>query len=77
MAQDIRGVEINVGDTVVFGLAQTKTLSKGVVVKINPKTVSIDHHYYDAYTRKNRIGNCLREFDNVVVCATEATHGAD
>ena len=71
MAQDIRGVEINVGDTVVFGLAQTKTLSIGKVIKINPKTVKIEYKalswHWKSGECKEYTEECLREFDNVVV----------
>ena len=42
MAKDIRGNLISVGDPVVFGLGGTMTLHTGVVIKINPKTVTIE-----------------------------------
>ena len=71
MPSDIRGMQIDVGDKVVFGLAQTKNQAIGTVVKICDKTVGINYeiiryHYWSGtpHTIKH---SCLREFHNVVV----------
>lgn len=75
---DIIGTELKVGRKVCFGLAQTKTMSTGVITKINPKTVTVEYieQEFDCRTRAwyDRTRTCLREFCNVVVYATGDSH---
>jgi hypothetical protein len=65
MAQDITGKEIQAGHEVVFGMGQSMTLLLGLVVKINPKTVTIEHKYELDY--RGRPKRSQRAFDDVVV----------
>lgn len=78
---DIIGTELKVGRKVCFGLAQTKTMAMGVITKINPKTVAIEHieRRMDYHTREwyDHTTSCLREFDNVIVYALEHACGTD
>ena len=67
---DILNQPINTGDCVVFGMGGSMTLLKGIVKKINKKTVTIQR----AETYRNWEGKFLtfekeyqRAFDNVVV----------
>jgi len=67
---DIMNQPINTGDCVVFGMGGSMTLLKGIVKKINKKTVTIQR----AETFRNWEGKFLtfekeyqRAFDNVVV----------
>lgn len=67
---DIMNQPINTGDCVVFGMGGSMTLLKGIVKKINKKTVTIQR----AETYRNWEGKFLtfekeyqRAFDNVVV----------
>lgn len=68
---DIMNQPINTGDCVVFGLGGTMTLTKGIVKKINKKTVTIEvvREYRDYYTQEiiYRRTSYQRTFDNVVV----------
>lgn len=68
---DIMNQPINVGDTVVFGMGGSMTLLKGIVKKINKKTVTIEvvREYRDYYTQEiiYRRTSYQRTFDNVVV----------
>lgn len=60
---DILGKPINVGDTVVFGLGQTFTLSKAKVLKITAKSVIVDRKACNYSWAKN----IQRPFGDVVV----------
>lgn len=60
---DILGKPINVGDTVVFGLGQTFTLSKAKVLKLTDKSVIVDRKAGN-YSRAK---NIQRPFGDVVV----------
>lgn len=67
---DIMNQPINTGDCVVFGMGGSMTLLKGIVKKINKKTVTIQH----TETFRNCEGKFFafekeyqRAFDNVVV----------
>ena len=68
---DIMNQPINVGDTVVFGMGGSMTLLKGIVKKINKKTVTIEvvRKCRDYYTQEiiYRETSYQRTFDNVVV----------
>lgn len=66
MVVDIFGNVLLVGDTVAFGMAQTMNLSVGVIVKINPKTVTIEYKSNDFYSGKVETLEARRSFDNVV-----------
>ena len=75
MPVDIVGNEIKVGDTVVFGMAQTMNQQIGKVAKICEKSVKIEwvlrRMCFDFSTRKEMpvFIPCInyRTFDNVVV----------
>jgi hypothetical protein len=67
---DIMNQPISTGDCVVFGLGGTMTLTKGIVKKINKKTVTIQQtevfvNWEGKTTYFER--EYLRSFDNVVV----------
>lgn len=65
MPVDILGNEIQVGNEVVFGMAQHMHLLRGVVVKIHNKTVTIVHRdevEWDGSEKQSR-----RAFGGVVV----------
>lgn len=64
---DIRGNSIREGDTIIFGHAQSMILLQGVVVKINAKTVKIEHKVWNGYTKVYDTEYAQRTFDNVVV----------
>lgn len=68
---DIMNQPINAGDCVVFGMGGSMTLLKGIVKKINKKTVTIEvvREYRDYYTQEiiYRRTSYQRTFDNVVV----------
>ena len=68
---DIMNQPINTGDCVVFGMGGSMTLLKGIVKKINKKTVTIEdvREYRDYYTQEiiYRGTSYQRSFDNVVV----------
>lgn len=68
---DIMNQPINTGDCVVFGMGGSMTLLKGIVKKINKKTVTIEvvREYRDYYTQEiiYRRTSYQRTFDNVVV----------
>ena len=67
---DIMNQPINVGDTVVFGMGGSMTLLKGIIKKINKKTVTIQQTKvfvdWEGKTTYFEI-EYLRSFDNVVV----------
>lgn len=63
--KDILGNELALGDTVVFGKAQTMCLHKGKVIKINAKTVIIEHEEYSNGSY-SRIAESRRNFEDVV-----------
>lgn len=67
---DIMHQPINVGDTVVFGMGGSMTLLKGIIKKINKKTVTIQQTKvfvdWEGKTTYFEI-EYLRSFDNVVV----------
>ncbi len=63
---DLVGNIIYIGDTVVFGSAQSMRLLTGEVVKINNKTVQIKHEEYQNHTY-SKISESRRNFDDVVV----------
>lgn len=44
--KDILGNDLQVGDKVVFGMAQTMQLHTGTIMKVNAKTVKIKHEAY-------------------------------
>lgn len=69
MPQDFLKNDITEGDTVVFGRAQHMNLCKGKVIKINAKTVKIEHEEYDPYDDLEFTVHSQRTFDNVVVVA--------
>ena len=54
---DQMGKEINVGDTVVFGLPSCLLLHTGKIVKLSAKTVKVEcvryHRRYEYYDAKN------------------------
>lgn len=67
---DIMNQPINVGDTVVFGMGGSMTLLKGIVKKINKKTVTIQRtEVFVDWQGREMISESeyLRSFDNVVV----------
>lgn len=68
---DIMNQPINTGDCVVFGMGGSMTLLKGIVKKINKKTVTIEvvREYRDYYTQEiiYRGTSYQRTFNNVVV----------
>lgn len=70
MTKDLKfdsvGQAIQVGDTVVFGQAGSMRLFKGVVSKINDKTVTIEHEEY-ANGSYSTIKESRRAFADVVV----------
>ncbi len=63
---DLVGNIINIGDTVVFGSAQSMRLLTGEIIKINNKTVQIKHEEYSNHTY-SKISESRRNFDDVVV----------
>lgn len=64
--KDLLGNELSVGDAVVFGGGQHKTLYTGLIAKINPKTVSIGEHKLRHWNKTPvRI---LRKPEEVVKC---------
>lgn len=67
MVVDIFGTPLTVGDIVAFGLGQTMNLSVGTIIKINPKTVTIEYKSNDFYSGKLETLEARRSFDNVVV----------
>ena len=44
--KDILGNDLEIGDKVVFGMAQTMRLHTGEIIKISTKTVKIKHEVY-------------------------------
>lgn len=69
MPQDILKNEITEGDTVVFGMAQHMILLQGTVIKINAKTVKIEHVEWNGWCKRYDTVEAQRTFDNVVVVA--------
>lgn len=67
---DIMNQPINTGDCVVFGMGGSMTLLKGIIKKINKKTVTIQQTKvfvdWEGKTTYFEI-EYLRSFDNVVV----------
>ena len=63
---DLVGNIICIGDTVVFGSAQSMRLLTGEVIKMNNKTVQIKHEEYSNHTY-SKISESRRNFDDVVV----------
>lgn len=68
MPQDFLKNDITEGDTVVFGMAQHMIL-RGVVTKINAKTVKIQHEEWNHWCKRYDTVEAQRTFDNVVVVA--------
>lgn len=66
MVVDIFGSPLAVGDVVAFGLGGTMNLSVGTIIKINPKTVTIEYKSNDFYSGKVQTLEARRSFDNVV-----------
>lgn len=67
---DIMNQPINTGDCVVFGMGGSMTLLKGIVKKINKKTVTIQRtEVFVDWQGREMISESeyLRSFDNVVV----------
>mgnify|MGYP003422335002 CR=1 FL=1 len=60
---DKMGKPIDIGDTVVFGLGQTFTLSKAKVLKLTDKSVIVDRKSGNYSFAKN----IQRPFNDVVV----------
>ncbi len=63
--KDILGNDLQVGDKVVFGTAQSMRLMTGIISKIHPKTVMIKHEEYrnGSYSE---ISESRRNFEDVV-----------
>lgn len=57
---------INVNDDVVFGKAGSMTLHTGKVIKINAKTVTIEHEEYNN-SQYSTLTESRRAFKDVVV----------
>ena len=67
---DIMNQPINTGDCVVFGMGGSMTLLKGIIKKINKKTVTIQRtEVFVDWQGREMISESeyLRSFDNVVV----------
>ena len=61
MAKDYVGNEIEVGDTVVFVQLGYRNFWEGIIAKITPKTLLIDHE------RTNTCSTQTKQFHNQVI----------
>lgn len=67
--KDIFNTPINVGDTVAFALGGKHKMVVGEVIKINPKTITVERKQ-DGYAYKYTL-EYFRAPENVVVCPAQ------